>query len=137
MSTLTTHADLPAARILRRLRGFYLNDPMRWTGGEYARDDDGAPIRDGFGLEEGTCWCLMGAMSRVTGVLPDDLHRVTSTRTALDLLQATQPDGIGADHAHQVNDALYRYAGDVVGDERAFQRFQEWLERAYERSLDS
>lgn len=40
-----------------------LADPKRWTKGEFARDGHGGRV--GSGSPEASCWCLLGAKSKV------------------------------------------------------------------------
>lgn len=53
---------------LNQLR-LLLEDPSHWTKGAYARDKEGAPVREGD--YDATCLCLIGACHKVTVCIPD------------------------------------------------------------------
>ena len=52
--------------ILRKARKL-IEDPERWTKGQFARDTDGEPLSNGFD-SDAVCWCAAGAIEHVSNL---------------------------------------------------------------------
>lgn len=48
-------------KLLRQVRELF-EDPNKWTGGSFARDDKGHPVS--FNAPNAVCWCLEGGLRK-------------------------------------------------------------------------
>jgi len=95
--------------ILKDMRNL-LEAPERWTQGEYARDEKGDYICSRS--SRAVCWCLMGAVSKVTGSekAPDESVAVYETYNLLDSLANKHGEASTADW----NDSKGRTHSEVL-----------------------
>lgn len=80
-----------------------ISDPARWTRGVYARDAEGRETASRS--ESAVCWCVHGAIRKVTGSVYDTLF---SGRYA----QAALPEGYS--EVHEFNDDPKTTHSDVL-----------------------
>lgn len=82
-----------------------LLQPDTWIQGNYARRAHGESLGVHWQDREAQCFCLVGAMCRVTGIQPDGLTLAPETASAIILLnRAIKSNRLGeASEAHLVN----------------------------------